>query len=182
MSRCICCPVVSGCSAGCYVPASLQLSLSVGDFDFGDFTPTPAEEALIASVVDGTYVLEWYSGPTVFRHFYQLSFSDGDWDISFDLGWRCTDSSTLSSPTMYVTALFCNNTSPYLTFNLYNSAGISLARANFPGSIPANILDYCAGDTSLLFGSAYMDYRKIQCNATSICDNSSFFVDVVVEA
>lgn len=182
MARCVCCPVLSGCSTGCYVPASLQLSLSIGAFDFGDFTPTPTEEALIASVVDGTYVLEWYSGPTVSRHFYQLSFTSGDWDVSLDLGWRCTDSSTLSSPTMYAVAQFCNNTSPYLTFNLYNSSGISLARANFPGSTPANIIDYCSGTTSLLYTSAYMDYRKIQCNSTSLCENASFFVDVVVEA
>ena len=184
MTRCVCCPPASGCTGApnCYVPTTLALSMTIGAFDSGSFTPTPAEEALIASVVTGTYILDWYAGPIAFRHFYGLSFTSGDWDIVLDIGWKCFDDISASSPTMYINALFCNNTSPYLTFFMYNGFGIALSRVAIPGGNAENIVDYCSGSSTLVSQTATMGYRKIQCDTTSSASQANFFVSYSVEA
>lgn len=179
MARCVCCPPYSYCAAGCYVPTTLNLTLSVGSFLGlpGDFTPTAAEEALLSSIVDGTYIVEWDG-----LNYYELDITAAGWQRFFSIAWSCTDSSIYLNPTVAIFATFCNLSSPYLTFNAYTSAGVALARADYPGSPPASILDYCGGQTEIVNDAAIMEYRKIQCDRTALAPRARFDMSVLLEA
>lgn len=160
------------------MPTTLNLTLSVGSFLglSGDFTPTAAEESLLSSIVDGTYVVEWDG-----LNYYELIFTDSGWQRTFSVAWSCVDSSTYLYPTVAISATFCNLSSPYLTFNAYTSAGAAIARADYPGSAPASVLDYCAGETEIVNDTAIMEYRKIQCNKTSLAPRARFDMSVLLE-
>lgn len=176
MSRCICCPVLSGCATGCYIPTTIDLTLTVGAVtNPRDFTPTQAEKDLLADVVNGTYVLEYFNALS-----YQLSLSSGGYDKVLAVDWKCTD----TFPVVQLTARFCKDSSPYQTFNVINSAGLVFGTARFDSTEAGNVVDYCGGQTEVVNEGVDLHFLKqaVYCNPTGLGSLAVFDVDVVIEA
>lgn len=178
MTRCICCPPASGCGGSCFIPATLELSLTVGAIVSG--TLTPSEEAVFVSVVDGTYVLDYYDTFGFPPYLFEDSSGGFEKYIAVEV-WNCNDSSGFLNPTVGIRARFCNTSSPYLTFNADTSAGLTLARADFPGSGPASRLDFCGGESVIVNDTANIRHRKIQCNTSSLATEAVYSLSVLLE-
>lgn len=178
MGRCICCPILSGCGSNCYIPTTIDLTLTVGAMTNPlDFTPTADEEDLIADVVDGTYVLE-YSSSLV----YSYSLTGGAYDKLITVQWSCTE----TNPVLRLNALFCENAAsqPYNTFFAKNANAGFTPQAWFSSSDAESIPDYCAGATEIVNTSVEVRFLKqgVQCAPASLGDIAIFDLDVLIEA